>query len=224
MKERNHLLSLFKQTGLSMYYEKYKTIRNKVYKMIKIDKAKYTLELVINFKESIRAFYGYVRSKQVVQTQIEQLRKQDDEMTQDDRETAEELLSFFQSVFVDEGKGDVPTFERHPEDTPVIEIGIFEIAHDEVQKKLLGLKEDKAPGPDGLHSKALKELASILGGPFPILFNKSPQEGILHEDWKCADVISIFKKGIKTEAGNYRPVSLTSVPCKMMESLIRDKC
>src|SRR6218665_731607 len=162
MKERNHLLSLFKQTGLSMYYEKYKTIRNKVYKMIKIDKAKYTLELVINFKESIRAFYGYVRSKQVVQTQIEQLRKQDDEMTQDDRETAEELLSFFQSVFVDEGKGDVPTFERHPEDTPVIEIGIFEIAHDEVQKKLLGLKEDKAPGPYGLHSKALKEFASIL--------------------------------------------------------------
>ena len=66
IKERNHLFSLFKQTGISMYYEKYKTIRNKVNKMIKTDKAKDTLKLVTNFKESRKAFYGYVRSKQVV--------------------------------------------------------------------------------------------------------------------------------------------------------------
>ena len=32
----------------------------------------------------------------------------------------------------------------------------------------------------------------------------------------------IFKKGSKTQASNYRPVSLTSVPCKVMESLVRD--
>ena len=77
--------------------------------------------------------------------------------------------------------------------------------------------------PDGLHPKALKELASVLGVPLAILFNKSIQEGVLPEDWKCANFISIFKKGLKTEAGNYRPVSLTSVPCKVMESVLRDK-
>ena len=49
---------------------------------------------------------------------------------------------------------------------------------DEVQKKLLGFKEEEAPGPDGLHPKALKELASLLGIPFAILFNKSLQEGV----------------------------------------------
>jgi len=32
----------------------------------------------------------------------------------------------------------------------------------------------------------------------------------------------IFKKGNKHDASNYRPVSLTSVPCKVLESLIRD--
>jgi len=217
------MFNLFKQTDISMYYEKYKTIRNKVNKMIKADKAKETLKLVTNFKESKKAFYGYVRSKQVVRTKIQQLRKRDDTMTQDDTEAAEELLNFFQSVFVDEGKGAVPTFQRHPEGTPVTDIGYLEITQEDVEKKLLNLRDDKAPGPDGLHPKALKELASVLGVPLAILFNKSLQEGVLPEDWKCANVISVFKKGLKTEAGNYRPVSLTSVPCKVMESVLRDK-
>ena len=195
IKERNHMFNLFKQTDISMYYEKYKTIRNKVNKMIKADKAKETLKLVTNFKESKKAFYGYVRSKQVVRTKIQQLRKRDDTMTQDDTEAAEELLNFFQSVFVDEGKGAVPTFQRHPEGTPVTDIGYLEITQEDVEKKLLNLRDDKAPGPDGLHPKALKELASVLGVPLAILFNKSLQEGVLPEDWKCANVISVFKKG-----------------------------
>jgi Reverse transcriptase (RNA-dependent DNA polymerase) len=36
-------------------------------------------------------------------------------------------------------------------------------------------------------------------------------------------VTPIFKKGKRTDPGNYRPVSLTSVPCKILESLIKDK-
>jgi len=48
------------------------------------------------------------------------------------------------------------------------------------------------------------------------------QEGILPEDWKSETVCPIFKKGDKSDPGNYRPVSLTSVPCKVMESIIKD--
>ena len=46
--------------------------------------------------------------------------------------------------------------------------------------------------------------------------------GKLPSDWKLAEVTAIFKKGAKTDRGNYRPVSLTSVCCKLLESLIRD--
>ena len=42
-------------------------------------------------------------------------------------------------------------------------------------------------------------------------------------DWKTAIVVPIFKKGAREDPANYRPVSLTSVPCKIMESLIKDK-
>ena len=46
--------------------------------------------------------------------------------------------------------------------------------------------------------------------------------GQVPSDWKVANVTPIYKKGSKAEAGNYRPVSLTSICCKMMESIIRD--
>ena len=42
------------------------------------------------------------------------------------------------------------------------------------------------------------------------------------EEWRTANVVPIFKKGSKKEPGNYRPVSLTSVPCKIMESILKD--
>jgi hypothetical protein len=46
--------------------------------------------------------------------------------------------------------------------------------------------------------------------------------GIVPKNWKEAIVTPIYKRGPKAEPGNYRPVSLTSVPCKVMESLIKD--
>jgi len=89
-------------------------------------------------------------------------------------------------------------------------------------KKLASLKVDKSPGPGGTHPKVLQEMVNILDIPLAMLYNKSITDGTLPEDYKCTNVSSIFKKGSKLDAGNYRPVSLTSVPCKILESLIRD--
>jgi hypothetical protein len=40
--------------------------------------------------------------------------------------------------------------------------------------------------------------------------------------WRSANVTPIFKKGAKSDPGNYCPVSLTSVCCKLLESILRD--
>ena len=58
--------------------------------------------------------------------------------------------------------------------------------------------------------------------PLFILFMKSLDKGELPLQWKCAHVSPIFKKGNRSSPCNYRPVSLTSVVCKLMETLIRD--
>ena len=43
-----------------------------------------------------------------------------------------------------------------------------------------------------------------------------------YQVWKIANVSPIFKKGSRHLAANYRPVSLTAVACKVMESLVKD--
>ena len=51
---------------------------------------------------------------------------------------------------------------------------------------------------------------------------KSLSLGILPTDWKLAEVTAVYKKGSQSDRGNYRPISLTSVYCKILEQLIRD--
>ena len=77
-------------------------------------------------------------------------------------------------------------------------------------------------GPDEVHPKILKELSWELSQPLSILFNKSIEESELSRTWKTALISVLFKKGDKTLASNYRPVSLTSIICKVLESIVKD--
>ena len=55
-----------------------------------------------------------------------------------------------------------------------------------------------------------------------MLYRKSVEKGQVPEEWRQANVVPIFKKGSKTAAGNSRPVSLTCVSCKLLESILKD--
>jgi len=78
-----------------------------------------------------------------------------------------------------------------------------------------------APLPDSIHPMVLQRCADELSLPLSIIFQQSFDTGQVREDWKLAVVSPIFKKGKKSDPGNYRPVSLTSVPCKIMEAMIK---
>ena len=84
------------------------------------------------------------------------------------------------------------------------------------------MKENKSPGVDGMSPKILKETVEQISTPLAHVFNMSLQEGIVPFEWKEGNIIPLFKKGSRNKSVNYRPVSLTSVICKVLETIIRD--
>ena len=96
------------------------------------------------------------------------------------------------------------------------------ISSDQVKKKISDLKISSAPGPDGITPRLLKLGGDSISAALAYIFNKSLESGDVPEDWKVANVTPIFKKGGKGDPGNYRPVSLTSIPCKILEACIKD--
>jgi hypothetical protein len=91
-----------------------------------------------------------------------------------------------------------------------------------VRLSLSNLKGSNAIGPDGYSATFYKALANELCEPLFIIFNLSFELGILPTLWKMAKVIPVFKKGNSADPSNYRPISLTCVPCRLMERILRD--
>ena len=61
-----------------------------------------------------------------------------------------------------------------------------------------------------------------MAGPLSIIYQRSWESGEVPADWKLANIIPIYKKGVREDPGNCRPVSLTSVPGKIMEIMLGD--
>jgi len=89
-----------------------------------------------------------------------------------------------------------------------------------VRDHLSILGAHKSMGPNGNHPRVLRELADVTAEQLSIIFERSWKTGEVPKDWRKASVTPIFKKGKKEDPGNYRLVSLTSIPGKTMEQLI----
>ena len=96
----------------------------------------------------------------------------------------------------------------------------LDISLNGILKLLKNLKPGKAAGPDQLKPLLLKELRDEIAPIIKIIFEKSLETGKLPSDWVTANVMPVFKKGDKSSAANYRPISLTCILCKVLEHIL----
>ena len=158
-------------------------------------------------------FYAYARSKLKTKSGIADL-EDGNKFARSNEDKATTLNNFFFGVFTKENLENIPAFDdRHFQES----LSDISFTKEDVLQKLKSLKINKSPWPDGHHLHVLKEVAEVLADPLTLVLNKILSTGPLPQLWKDANVTPIFKQGKKSSPGNYRPVSLTSVICKLME-------
>ena len=169
-------------------------------------------------KATPRDFRRYINSQKKDTQGIPPLkRKNGKSVAQSDLEKAEEFNGQFTDVFNKNEHTQVPPLDRF---APFMNDIV--ISKDGVIKHLKDLNPSKALGPDELHPRVLKELATELGQVSAHLFQQSMNTSEIPKpkEWSLANICPLFKKSDRSLVCNYRPVSLTCIPCKLLEHIV----
>ena len=164
---------------------------------------------------STKPFWRYVKSKRQDSCGIAPLKK-GNHLISDSKGKANLLLQQFKSVFTRTTDTLLPNTRIQCKSR----IKNIKIHTKGVEKLLAKVNPSKSSGPDNIPNRILKECATQLAPILQKIFQVSIDTGELPKDWTYGNISSIFKKGDKHLPENYRPISLTSVPCKLLEHII----
>ncbi|XP_065674132.1 uncharacterized protein LOC136091076 [Hydra vulgaris] len=128
-------------------------------------------------------------------------------------------------VFVNEKEGELSHFnvEFNENNSKFSDLDLNDTSNEMILDKLKNLNQNKACGPDNMHPFLLKNYAEVFAISLTLIIRASLTNSQFPVQFKSVNVTPLFKKDDKTLPCNYRPVSLTSVPCKIMENIIRAK-
>ena len=206
----------------SCSYAKYKEALNAATTEIRQSKRSYEQKLACNIKNDSKSFYAYVRSKQNVQDKVGLLEDSAGNIISHGFLMAEDLNGYFSSVFTKEDISSLTVADAKFQGAKSDYLGPLVVTPELVAKKIKAMKDNKSPGVDGIPPKLQMETVEQISIPLARVFNFSLKEGVVPFEWKEANIIPLFKKGSRNKSENYRPVSLTSVICKLLQRLIKD--
>jgi len=221
---KNKAWTKYKESGNNpIAFEKYKEKQRLCQTIIRTAKRNFEQKIAKNVKNDNKSFFAYVRSKQRTVQKVGPLKNSSGTIVTQDLDAAQLLNNYFSTVFTKEDIQNIPEpVVIFKGDIAIEGLLSMQITSELVEKKLENINVNKCPGLDGIHPRMLFELKKELARPLSVLYNTSLKFGVVPEDWKDAGVIPLFKKGKKSDPQNYRPISLTSLVCKILESLIKD--
>ncbi|MES9950854.1 MAG: reverse transcriptase family protein, partial [Candidatus Thiodiazotropha sp.] len=216
IRRKNKTHAKAKKTGSSKLKSKFQELRQEIKTKVKKQHDSYVQNLVGDIKTNPRDFYRYTNSQRKDSQGIPPLKRRNGNgLAESEQDQAEEFNGQFTDVFTKSEHSQVPLIDKS---TPPMEDIV--VSSEGVTKLLKGLNPSKALGPDELHPRVLKELAEELGPVFADLFQQSIDKGEIPKEWSLANICPLYKKGDRALASNYRPVSLTCVPCKLLEHIV----
>ena len=188
------------------------------------DKCKQEELAIEKIRENSKYFYSYAKRFAGESSRISALREEDGEICTDGRKIAEVLAMQFKAVFSDPvgaestvgNEIDVPDYVE-PRD------GDVDFSPGDILEAIKDMKADSAAGPDGIPALLLKQCADSVSYPLYLMWKRSLGEGIVPSSSKESLVTPLFKKGSRSLAANYRPVSLTDHTIKIFERVVRKK-
>ena len=207
----------FTESKSYLRYREYKKETDMLKKESRKAKRAHEKKLAKDIRHNKRAFFRYVNSKLTVRPEIVEMQNEIGELVDNDKDICDILGRYFNSVYTAQSSGEMPDMETLCER----EINEIEVTQEDVQIRLEKLNVTKSCGPDNIHPLVLQKTASATCVPLKLIFNRSLGNGECPDDWRSANVTPIHKKGDRTNPSNYRPVSLTSQVCKVLESIVR---
>ncbi|XP_065672076.1 uncharacterized protein LOC136089905 [Hydra vulgaris] len=164
-----------------------------------------------------KRLFSYANSSRKIKQSIKSIRNKYGVTGTDGRFIADTLNDQFKSVFNNNSVNkDSPLISNRTTER----LSSLHFSIDEIKNKLKNLNPNKTTRPDNVLPMILKQCHNVLSLPLTIIYNKSLSERTIPHPWRNANVTPLFKKGDTNEPSNYRPVFLTSIPCKLMESLV----
>ncbi|KAI8514688.1 hypothetical protein Bbelb_072790 [Branchiostoma belcheri] len=229
IRKRNRLYRKMKKSGCQITQKEVKNLNREIRKLMRRSYWRYTESLFSptsseeGSRPSQKRFWTYMKHQRSTTTGVPAL-KSNGKLITDPKQKAELLNKQFYTAFSEGAIYSAAEFRERcslpdsRDDFPPMED--IKISTFGIEKLLTSLNPTKAAGPDGITPRVLKELAKELAPILTKIFQSSLCAGQVPQDWKEALVTPVFKKGEHYKASNYRPISLTSVPAKVLEHIL----
>jgi len=215
MRERKRLYDLAKTSCNPHDWFMYRKARNNVNSVLKSAYHNYCSHLFDDsYSNNCKRFWSFIKRLHKENSGVSSLRTESG-VKITSKSKADTLNQQFQSVFTKEDDN-IPYVL--PSNCPSTDNLTFSV--DGIQKLLQELKHGKAPGPDNIPTWFLQTCSAEVAPVLQVIFTQSLKTHMLPKDWLSANITPIYKKGDRSSPVNYRPISLTSVCCKIMEHII----
>lgn len=210
LSQKRKTFLLFKKSKASL--KEYQNICKTVKHLLK----KYNRNFISNLVTNSKKLYKFVNSKKMAHQNIPTI-IHNNIVYSDNSSKCEIFADIFQKNFMNNPLHSPPSLNL-PKIQDIIEDIKLDIP-------LVSYFLSKAPNknstsPDGIPYKLLKHCRLSLAPTITEIFRVSLYSSTLPAFWKQSIVIPIFKNGDKSQPANYRPISLTSTLCRILERII----